>query len=157
MPDQKQVDKQTENVLLAAGVIVIEDDEILLVREKGRWGLPKGGREQGEFFIETATREALEETGLQLRIGNLAFVSEFKIKGEEQHVQLFFEGTIVGGRLASQDPDGEIQEVKFVPIRQLRSYLTFKPRLLPLEDWLKTRQCHYFSFELQKAEDWFID
>ena len=61
---------------VGVGVMVVEDDRLLLVRramepEKGRWSLPAGYLDYGESPIETAVREAREETGLEVRITGL--------------------------------------------------------------------------------------
>ena len=64
---------------VGVGVMVVEDGRILLVRramepEKGRWSLPAGYLDHGESPIETAVREAREETGLKVRITGLVDV-----------------------------------------------------------------------------------
>ena len=61
---------------VGVGVMVVEDDRLLLVRramepEKGRWSLPAGYLDYGESPVETAIREAREETGLEVRITGL--------------------------------------------------------------------------------------
>ena len=61
---------------VGVGVMVVEDNRLLLVRramepEKGRWSLPAGYLDHGESPVETAVREAREETGLEVRITGL--------------------------------------------------------------------------------------
>lgn len=54
----------------SAGVLLVQDNLVLAVSFKNnplRWGLPFGGREPGESLIDTARRELLEETGVDLR------------------------------------------------------------------------------------------
>ncbi|GAB4330397.1 MAG: NUDIX hydrolase [Phototrophicales bacterium] len=60
----------------AAIAFIVENDRLLLVQRaydpgKGKWGLPGGFIEAGEDPKETARREALEETGLNIEITNL--------------------------------------------------------------------------------------
>ncbi|TVY08230.1 NUDIX domain-containing protein [Paenibacillus cremeus] len=50
---------------LAAGVVVLKDDAVLLVKDHSGWSLPKGSTENGEIFLQAAEREAYEETGLK--------------------------------------------------------------------------------------------
>lgn len=49
----------------AGGIVVNKQDEILLIRRRGFWDLPKGKFEEGETPEECAVREVHEETGLQ--------------------------------------------------------------------------------------------
>lgn len=66
--------------LLAIGCSAFVLDEatqkVLLVKraDNGRWAIPGGYMEAGESPAEAAARELLEETGLQVRIGQLAAV-----------------------------------------------------------------------------------
>lgn len=64
----------TEEVIKGYGVVVIKEGEVLLVKhtEKaghitGVYGLPAGRAQDGESEIDTACRELLEETGLQVQ------------------------------------------------------------------------------------------
>ena len=42
---------------IGVGCILLRGDEILLVRERGRWSLPKGGLESGELVQDGARRD----------------------------------------------------------------------------------------------------
>lgn len=64
------------NPVPAAGVLLVERREILLVRRKydpraGAWCLPSGFMEAGETPEQTAIRETFEETGLNVEITGL--------------------------------------------------------------------------------------
>ncbi|ADV68637.1 NUDIX hydrolase [Deinococcus maricopensis DSM 21211] len=135
---------------IGVGSIVLRGDEILLVRERGRWSLPKGGLEAGELVQTGAIRETYEETGLRVETRELAFIVEFHAQTWGHHLQFFYVGREVGGTLGPRDPDKEVQEAKFIPIRQLREYLRFRPRLLALEAWLKERRPRHFVFDLDQ-------
>lgn len=61
---------------VGVGVAVIEEGKLLLVRrlmnpEKGKWSLPAGFVDQGEDPKATAVREAREETGLVVKVGDV--------------------------------------------------------------------------------------
>jgi 8-oxo-dGTP pyrophosphatase MutT (NUDIX family) len=45
----------------------------------GAWGLPGGGLEPNESLVECARREVLEETGISVRIGAIAFLLEWVV------------------------------------------------------------------------------
>lgn len=49
----------------AGGAVLSKKEEVLMIFRHGRWDLPKGKKNKGERNRETATREVMEETGLQ--------------------------------------------------------------------------------------------
>lgn len=136
---------------LAAGVVVIKDNQVLLVKQKSGWGLPKGSTEEGEFFYEAARRECLEETGLNINLDEVAFITEFRSKQFGQYLQVYYTGT-VSEKIHSNtnDPDQDILEVKFVPINEIQSYIKFIPWIRSLETWLGDRKLNYFCYDLDK-------
>lgn len=135
---------------IGVGCVILRGDQILLVRERGRWSLPKGGLEAGELIQDGARRETYEETGLVIELRDLAFVVEFQAESWGHHLQFFYTGREVGGELAPKDPDRDIQEARFVPIRELREYIRFRPRLVSLETWLHERRPRHFVFNLDQ-------
>ena len=57
--------------IVGVGVVVWRDDRVLLIRRGkpprvGEWSLPGGAQELGETVADTARREVMEETGLDL-------------------------------------------------------------------------------------------
>ena len=60
----------------AAGVLVVRDDRLLLVRQRRasgmRWEVPSGGQEPAEPLEAVAARETKEETGLVVNVGAVA-------------------------------------------------------------------------------------
>jgi len=66
-----------------AGVIVFDGDKVLLVRHEeesrqvptGCYSFPAGKVEDGEGEAETAARELMEETGVEVRISDLVRLS----------------------------------------------------------------------------------
>jgi ADP-ribose pyrophosphatase YjhB (NUDIX family) len=58
----------------AGGIVYNHKSQILLIFRHGKWDLPKGKVEKGEFYKQTALREVQEECGLKkLETGNHLF------------------------------------------------------------------------------------
>ena len=85
----------------AAGIVIADSRVALIKRDRNRRGkayyiYPGGGVEKGESPEETAAREVLEETGLEIEVERLvAVVNRF---GNEQ---FHFLARIIGGRLGT--------------------------------------------------------
>ena len=115
--------------------ICIENDQILLLSHRGIgntdtfWCPPGGGVQFEETTHEALQREFIEETGLEVTIGDLLFVNEF-MKPPLHALELFFEVKITGGRLRlGIDPEMTadsqiIQEVRWMYFEEIKKYPT---------------------------------
>lgn len=99
----------------ASGLIVNEQGEFLLQRRGGgegenSWSIPGGIMEIGEFAQDTVRRELLEETGLEVEVGQLigVYTSPELVSypnGDKcQMLSQYFVCRVVGGEIK---PDGE--------------------------------------------------
>jgi mutator protein MutT len=77
LEDDAFVPNYSTHYIGAGGVVISDDDEILVVRERrGRGGsgsfkLPGGHLHEGEHLADAVVREVLEETGIQARFESL--------------------------------------------------------------------------------------
>jgi 8-oxo-dGTP diphosphatase len=80
-------EKNDQNVIEAAGGLLwrntADGEEIALIHRcrYDDWTLPKGKREPGESWIETARREVLEETGCLVKVGQFAGGQVYTVNG----------------------------------------------------------------------------
>ncbi|GAB2925568.1 NUDIX domain-containing protein [Nonomuraea sp. NPDC052634] len=77
------------------GVVRDREGRVLLLRhrfwgENRPWGLPTGGAKRGETFEETVAREVREETGLEVRVGELVQLrSGFRLRMEVAYAAVY--------------------------------------------------------------------
>ncbi len=56
-------------VIKAAGGLVKKKDKLLMIYRMKKWDLPKGKKESGEKYKETAVREVKEECNVEVKLG----------------------------------------------------------------------------------------
>lgn len=113
--------------------ICVQEGRILLVNhalyEPGGafWSPPGGGVQFGEPAEQALVREFMEETGLEVEVGELLFVHEH-IAAPLHAVELFFriksfEGNAVQGTDPELSADGQIiREVRFFDWEEIQQY-----------------------------------
>jgi 8-oxo-dGTP diphosphatase len=84
-----------ERPLVGVGGVVIEQGRTLLIKRgsaplEGQWSIPGGMLELGETIEEGVRRELAEETGLEVRVGELIEVFERIIPGEGRRTRYHF-------------------------------------------------------------------
>ncbi|MBX9695482.1 MAG: NUDIX hydrolase [Cyanobacteria bacterium] len=114
-------------------VIVLTRDEkkILLVKHKKRnrkyWVLPGGRLEHGETFDECAVREVKEETGLDIKVEKILYLSEAISPDKNHHiVNIFIKARSIGGKLQLGD-EPVLSDVDFLPLTELLQLNLFPP------------------------------
>ena len=64
------------HIVAAAGVVINENKEILLVKDnRSGWVFPGGIVESGENVIDAVKREIMEETGIEAEVGEVFCIS----------------------------------------------------------------------------------
>ncbi|HZY96324.1 MAG TPA: NUDIX domain-containing protein [Candidatus Cybelea sp.] len=87
-------------IALATGLL-LRKGRVLLVASsypnhpQPLWNLPGGRQQPGELLLETLVREVFEETGLRVRVKELAYISE-SYDGAEHFINVTFRVVIAG-------------------------------------------------------------
>lgn len=108
--------------------ILIEDDKILLVKQKvsdkRNWSLPGGKLEQGETLEQGIIREMKEETGLDTEIIKLLYICDVGTTNNTLlHITFLLKR--VSGEIqipSNVFESNPIYDVRFVNVNNLKSY-----------------------------------
>ena len=123
---------------LAVAVLIARDGRLLLgkrgpgAREPGKWSFPAGFVERGERVERAAAREAREETGLDVVVGNL--VGLYSSEGETVVLAVYEASSAVGEPRAGDD----LVEVGWFAISQLPELAFPRDRRI-LDEWLSSQ------------------
>ncbi len=121
---------------VGAGVLIANDHKILLVRrsvepEIGKWTLPAGFVEGDEDPKDTASRECLEETGLEVQIGELLDVIHGREHPSGATIVIIYLAEVTGGELAAGD---DADAAGFFDLTDLPP-LAFEATRVAIEGW----------------------
>jgi len=107
-----------ESPLVGVGAVIVAEGRALLIRRGqapllGQWSLPGGVLECGEALRDAAVREALEETGLVVEVGDMLGVYERVIRADDgrvryHYVLIDFLCRAVGGDLKAGSDAAEV-------------------------------------------------
>lgn len=126
-------------MLVGVGVVVFQDDRLLLVKRGhepslGKWAVPGGKVRPGERLVDAAAREVLEETGLEVEIGDVVWAGEH-LSPSEHIVLIDFLGSVVGGELAASD---DADDARWVALVEAEAY-DLTPTMFELVGLLRSR------------------
>jgi ADP-ribose pyrophosphatase YjhB (NUDIX family) len=112
---------------VAVALVIEREGHLLLIRrnqnpEKGKWSVPAGFVDAGEDPARAAEREALEETGLHVRVVELLELLPKSDPVEVADILLVYRAEIVSGALTAGD-DAEV--VRFFGPDDLPTDLAF--------------------------------
>ncbi|MFE2999355.1 NUDIX hydrolase [Nocardia sp. NPDC059246] len=83
---------KANSIVVAATAFVLDDqDRVLLIQrsDNGRWAIPGGGQDFGEYLADTAVRETREETGIDIEVTGLV-----GIYSNPNHVMAYSDGEV---------------------------------------------------------------
>lgn len=126
-----------------AGVLVIQDGKVLLAQRgveplKGYWDIPGGFLEAGEHPATGATREILEETGLQIRLNSLLgiYMDRYGADGVWT-LTFYYVAEIVSGSLHVMD---DVSALEWFNVEELPQEFAFEHQaqvIKDLKEWSK--------------------
>jgi ADP-ribose pyrophosphatase YjhB (NUDIX family) len=110
-----------EDPKVAAGVVVIKDDAILLVRRvtepyARQWTIPAGFVNAYEDPAEAAIRECREETGLLVELDGLHEMLTGREHPRGSDIFLIYQARVIGGNLRAAD---DADEAAWFPLDDL--------------------------------------
>jgi ADP-ribose pyrophosphatase len=127
-----------ERPIVGVGVLICKDNRYLLVQraaepDRGLWSVPGGLVEVGEKVADAAVREALEETGLEVKIIETLGVVDKIVKDEAGRIRYHFVivdylAEPVGGKMHYHD---DALDARWVEPGQFKEY-ELSPTLIPL-------------------------
>ena len=116
--------------ILGVGAVIVQAGRVALIRRanepfRGEWSIPGGRVELGEALRDAVMREALEETGLSVEVGDLLEVYESIIPDPGgsirfHHVVLDYACAVVSGTLCAGADALEARWVTPDELRELR-------------------------------------
>jgi mutator protein MutT len=111
-----------ERPLIGVGAVVVKDGSLLMVQRgedpyAGLWSVPGGMLEHGEYLTDAVRREVLEETGIEVQVGELLGVLEFW-RGPH-YVILDYVATTSSDE--EPKPGDDAAEVRWVPLDEVPS------------------------------------
>lgn len=126
---------------VAVAVLVEQNGQLLMIRrkgqpERGKWSFPAGFMDAGEDPARAAEREALEETGLQVRATALFDVFPKFGPNEGADVLIVYRAEIAGGTLAAGD---DAEQVAFFSPESVPTELAFISTEAVLAQWRARR------------------
>jgi ADP-ribose pyrophosphatase len=122
---------------VAVGGVVLHNDKVLLVLRgqapaKGLWAIPGGGVELGETMRAAAEREIMEETGLQVKAGEIVYTFEGIQRDETGRVRYHY--VIVDMLAQALDPTQPLRPSDDVNDARWFTLAEIENRNLPISD-----------------------
>ncbi len=129
-----------EHRKVSAAVRIVKDNKVLLIQRaiepwKGAWHMPAGYLEVDEEPEECAAREAREETGYEVKVGELTGIYTYADDPRGNGIVLLYSGEIIGGAVRKNQ---EMLQVGFFSPEEAK-YLdkAGSGSARQIEDWIR--------------------
>ncbi|RKX24609.1 MAG: hypothetical protein DRP45_07835 [Candidatus Zixiibacteriota bacterium] len=126
-----------QNPIPAAGAIIVENDQVLLVKRAyppriNWWCIPAGFMEWDEHPSETAVRELEEETGLKVKLTSLFDVYSGNDDPRLNAILVLYLAKVVGGKMQAND---DALDVAYFGFNNLPEKIAFEAHVQALADY----------------------
>lgn len=123
-------------------ILPVKDDKVLLAKraidpKRGAWDVVGGFMKEGEKPELAAKRETKEETGLDIKLGDLlgVYTDSYEYEGQVyETINLYYLAEIIGGEIKAED---DVSELVWFPIEKLPDNVGFKSFAEALKDLQK--------------------
>ena len=110
--------------VVAVGGVLFHQGRVLLVKRgkepaKGLWAIPGGKIEAGEKLTDAVKREFLEETGIEVEVGEVVYVFDAINLPKYHYVIIDYLVKMIGGDLRAGD---DAEEVRWFTPDELDQY-----------------------------------
>lgn len=113
------------NVVYALIFDEVNNSVLMVQNENEVWTLPGGAVEENETLIQATVREAFEETGLKVEVGNIIAINEAFFPERGHHAILFtFSAKIIGGDLVISHQE-EILQIKWIDLQTANQLMPY--------------------------------
>ncbi|ARQ69983.1 NUDIX domain-containing protein [Streptomyces marincola] len=147
-------DAPPANSVVPSVVAFVQDagGRILMIRrsDNGRWALPGGGHDAGEYIADTVVRETKEETGIDVEVVDLSgiytdpgHVMLYDDGEARQQFSLCFRAKPVGGEVRTSIETTEVRWVTPADLSKLDIHPTMLMRIRHALD--ETRKAPYIG------------
>ncbi|TDU05216.1 ADP-ribose pyrophosphatase YjhB (NUDIX family) [Streptomyces sp. 846.5] len=128
------------NSVVPSVVAFVQNDlgQILMIQrsDNGRWALPGGGHDLGEFISDTVVREVEEETGLKVEVIDMSgiytdpgHVLVYDDGEARQQFSICFRAKLIGGTIRTSDETTQVRWFTPADLSSLDIHPTMKLRI----------------------------
>ena len=142
-------DAPPANSVVPSVVAFVQNDagQILMIQrsDNGRWALPGGGHDLGEFISETVVREVWEETGIKVEVIDVSgiytdpgHVLVYDDGEARQQFSICFRAHLLGGEIRTSDETTQVRWIAPADLSKIDIHPTMRLRIEHAMDQTRT-------------------